>query len=124
MNFFSSLLDKHSITKHDGRSLWKYLLSKEELNELRKTLQFATPATIDPRDVSIYYAQWWTRNYNGGIPSKHEVFNSVGGNSQFNFTKDQFYKLARNGAQILGIKWIKKQNTLYFKTLLLKEAFL
>lgn len=120
MNFFSSLLTKRCITKHDGRSLWKYLLSKKELSELRKTLQFATPATIDPRDVSVYYAQWWTRNYNGGIPSKHEVFDSVGGNSQFNFTEDQFYKLARNGAQILGIKWVKKQNTLYFKTLLLQ----
>lgn len=120
MKFFSTLLTKRNLLKHDGRPLWKYLLSHEELNQLHKILQFAKPLTIDPRDVSLYYAQWWKRNYNGGIPSKHEVFYSVGGNSQFDFTEDKFYELARKGAQILGIKWIKKQNTLYFKTLLLQ----
>lgn len=120
MSFFSSLLNKRNLVKHDGRPLWKYLLSEEELNELRKTLQFAKPLTIDPRDVSLYYTQWWKRNYDGGIPSKYEVFHSVGGNSRFDFTEDKFYKLARKGAQMLGVKWIKKQNTLYFKTLLLQ----
>ncbi|GAB1858042.1 hypothetical protein MHTCC0001_28790 [Flavobacteriaceae bacterium MHTCC 0001] len=106
--------------KHDGRPLWKYLLSDTELNDLKKTLQFAKHLDIDPRDVSLYFAQWWKRNYNGGIPSKLEVFESLGGNSRFVFTEDEFYKMARKGAQILGVKWIKKQNTLYFKTLLLQ----
>lgn len=120
MNFFSSLLKKRNLQKHDNRSLWKYFLNEEESNELKKCLQFSTPLNIDPRDVTLYYALWWKKNYNGGIPSKQEVFNSVGGNAQYNFTEQSFYKLAIEGAQILGIKWIKKQNTLRFKTLLLQ----
>ncbi|MFK7806961.1 MAG: hypothetical protein AB8F74_04080 [Saprospiraceae bacterium] len=120
MNFFSSLLKKRNLQKHDNISLWKYFLNEEEFNELKKCLQFSTPLTVDPRDVTLYYALWWKKNYNGGIPSKQEVFMSVGGNAQYNFTEQSFYKLATEGAQILGIKWIKKQNTLRFKTLLLQ----
>lgn len=120
MKYLPSLLSKHNLLKHDGRSLWKYSLNEEEFNELKKCLQFARPLEIDPRDVTLYYALWWKKNYNGGIPSKQEVFNSVGGNAQYNFTEQSFYKLAIEGAQILGIKWIKKQNTLRFKTLLLQ----
>ena len=81
MNFFSSLLRKRNLQKHDNKSLWKYFLNEEEFNELKKCLQFSTPLNIDPRDVTLYYALWWKKNYNGGIPSKQEVFNSVGGNA-------------------------------------------
>ena len=47
-------------------------------------------------------------NYNGGIPSKQEVFDSLGGNVRFNLDANEFYKLAKRGANLLGIKWIKK----------------
>ena len=100
--------------------LWKYLLNKDEVNELRQTLRFTSKASINPKDVALYYAHWWKHFYNGGIPSKQEVFKSVGGNTRFEFSEDEFYKLARKGAQMLRVKWIKKQNTLYFKTLLLQ----
>ncbi|WP_416440838.1 hypothetical protein ACH3O9_12285 [Leeuwenhoekiella sp. A16] len=120
MNFFSSLLNKHNLQKHDGRSLWKYFINEEEFIDLRKRLQFARPLNIDSRDVTLYYALWWKKNYDGGIPSKQEVFDSLGGNSQYNFTEQTFYKIAIEGAEVLGIKWIKRQNTLRFKTLLLQ----
>tara|TARA_B110000114_G_C15095445_1_gene401086 strand:- start:2249 stop:5302 length:3054 start_codon:yes stop_codon:yes gene_type:complete len=121
MNFFSTLLIKRNLNKHDGRPLWKYLLNLEELNDLKKTLQLSASSVIlDPRDVSMYYAQWWKRNYNGGIPSKQEVFESIEGNIKYFYNEEEFYKLAKKGAQLLGVKWIKKQNTLYFKTLLLQ----
>jgi len=120
MNFFSSLLKKHNLQKHDGRSLWKYFLNEEESSELKKCLQFGTPIDIDSRDATLYYSLWWKKNYNGGIPSKQEVFDSIGGNASYNFTEHTFYKEALEGAQILGIKWIKKQNVLRFKTLLLQ----
>lgn len=114
------MLVKRNLKKHDGRPLWKYLLNDSELSDLKKVLQFAKPFNIDPRDVSLYYAQWWKKNYNGGVPSKLEVFESLGGNSKYNFNEKEFYKIAKKGAEILGVKWIKKQNTLYFKTLLLQ----
>ena len=120
MMFFSNLLKKHNLQKHDGRPLWKYFLNDEEFCDLKKRLQFAKPLDIDSRDVALYYALWWKKNYDGGIPSKQEVFNSLGGNSQYNFTYQTFYKIAIEGAEILGVKWIKRQNTLRFKTLLLQ----
>ncbi|CAL2085287.1 hypothetical protein [Tenacibaculum sp. 190524A02b] len=120
MNFFSKLLTKRGLNKHDGRSLWKYFLNSDELKELKNYLKFSTPRDIDSRNVAIYYGLWWKNNYNGGIPSKKEIFESIGGNFKYNFTENSFYKLAIEGAQILGIKWIKKQNTLRFKTLLLQ----
>ncbi|WP_339848301.1 hypothetical protein [uncultured Dokdonia sp.] len=119
-NFFSILLKKHNLQKHDGRSLWEYSLNDKAFIDLKKCLQFSSPFDIDSRDVALYYALWWKKNYNGGIPSKQEVFSSVGGNTRYNYTEKSFYELAIEGAQILGIKWIKKQNTLRFKTLLLQ----
>ncbi len=120
MNFFSSLLAKHNLSKHDGRPLWKYFLNEEELSNLTKTLRFNPPLSLDPRDVALYYAQWWKKNYDGGKPSKQEVFESLGGNIQYRLNKQEFYEYAVKGAQMLGVKWIKKQNILRFKTLLLQ----
>lgn len=120
MNFFSILLNRNNLHKHDGRPLWKYSIKDVDFEKLGSMLRFATRNNIDPRDVTLYYALWWKRCYNGGIPSKQEIFDSLGGNIRFILTQDEFYKLARQGAQILGIRWITKQNTLYFKSLLLQ----
>ena len=48
------------------------------------------------------------------------IFKSIGGNIQFNLDAQRFYKIAKKGAEMLGINWISKQNTLYFRTLLLQ----
>ena len=120
MNFFQTLLKKHSINKHDGRPFWRYTLNQEDFDNLKKTIEFSSKFYLDPRDAALYFSIWWKRNYNGGIPSKQEVFDSLGGNVRFNLDANEFYKLAKRGANLLGIKWIKKQNTLYFKTLLLQ----
>ena len=120
MNYFSTLLKKRNLNQHNGMPLWKYNLNNEELNELKNTLQLASEISIDPRDVALYYSVWWQKSYNGGIPSKQEVFESLEGNIRYLFDEKSFYWIARKGANMLGIIWIKKQNTLYFKTLLLQ----
>jgi hypothetical protein len=119
-NFFSALLTQSNLIKHDGRPLWKYAINHKSFQELKEYLISSTLYSIDPRSVALYYAQWWNVNYNGGKPSKQEIFDSIWTTSPSDFTEDEFYKLARKGAEMLGIKWIKKQNTLYFKTLLLQ----
>src|SRR5680860_531946 len=86
MNFFLTLLNRKNLHKHDGRPLWKYLSSDEDFERLSSALRFATKTNIEPRDVTLYFALWWKRTYNGGIPSKQEVFDSLGGNSRFLFT--------------------------------------
>lgn len=120
MSFFSTLLQAKNLPKHDERPLWKYMLNNEDFGKLLEELKFVRPLSIDPRDVTLYYAEWWKKNYRGGIPSKQDVFNSLSGNIRFNFNQEEFYKLAKKGARMLGVKWITKQNTLYFKTLLLQ----
>ncbi|WP_397445933.1 hypothetical protein [Polaribacter sp. R77954] len=120
MNFFQTLLKKHNLTKHDGRPFWSYTINEEDFENLKKTIEFSSKFYLDPRDAALYFSIWWKRNYNGGIPSKQEVFDSLGGNVRFNLDVNEFYKIAKKGANLLGVKWIKKQNTLYFKTLLLQ----
>jgi len=120
MSFFPSLLTKNELSSHDGRPLWRYFLNEQDFENLRETLQFAKPYNIDARDAALYYAEWWKRNYDGGIPKIETVFDSIGGNIQYLYDYNKFYKLAKKGGQMLGLKWIVKQNTLRFKTLLLQ----
>ena len=120
MSFFSTILLSKNLPKHDGRPLWKYMFNDDDYKKLLEELKFARPLSIDPRDVTMYYAEWWKKNYNGGTPSKFEIFNSLNSNVRCNFNQEDFFKLAVTGARMLGIKWITRQNTLYFRTLLLQ----
>jgi len=120
MSFFQTLTISKNSDQDKKQALWKYEISDEDLDRLISTLKYGQIYNIDPKDVCLYYAVWWKRKYNGGIPSKQEIFESIGGNLKYNLTKEEFFKLAKIGAQQLGVKWIKKQNTLYFKTLLLQ----
>ncbi len=120
MSFFTELLNELNLERHDGRALWKYNLSEVQINRLSNELKFDQPSVVDPRDVILYYAHWWKSQYDGGAPSKKEVFESLRGKSRYNLDEENFYKIARKGAQVLGVKWIKKQNILYFRTLLLQ----
>jgi hypothetical protein len=120
MSFFQSLLTRNNLSTHDGRPLWGYFLTDQDFEDLQKELSNARPYTLDARDASLYYAEWWKRNYNGGIPNKERIFNSLEGNIKHNFSINDFYRIAKKGGQILGFKWIVKQNTLRFKTLLLQ----
>ena len=120
MSFFTTLLNKNNLSRHDGRSLWKYSMTESDLEKLNTELKYTNVKFLDPRDVTLFYSIWWKKYYDGGKPTKQTVFDSLGGNTRFELDCDDLYKLAIKGAQILGVKWIKKQNTLYFRTLLLQ----
>lgn len=119
MSYFEKFVTQKGIDI-DNLCLWKYPLSDKEFYDLKKEIQFSEDINkIDPRNITLYYAEWWRKCYNGGKPEKEAVLNSVGGNAVFNFDKEIFYEKAKEGAEMLKVKWIKKQNTLYFRTLLL-----
>lgn len=119
MSFFKNILNRRNIINHDGQSLWKYNLSDLEFAQLKNELSDLRGSfNLDFRDCALYYAEWWKRCYNGGLPSKMEVFQSIKKNQLFD--EEEFYRYARKGANLLGVRWIKNQNTLYFKTLLLQ----
>ena len=120
MSFFSYLLEKRGLKGHNRKPLWTYMLTDEEFVKLNEKLVITWPFKIDPRDVALYFSEWWKRNYMGGKPSIQEVFDSLCQYGTPKFDQQKFYKIATQGAQILGVKWIKKQNTLRFKSLLLQ----
>jgi len=119
MSQLYKILTSRNLLKHNGQSLWKYAIDDNEFNGLRKALmETKTLSSIDARDCSLYYAEWWKRCFDGGIPSKKDIFNSIS-NGQW-FDEEMFFQQAKRGANLLGIRWIKNQNTLYFRTLLLQ----
>ncbi len=106
MSQFSAIITTRNVEKHNGWPLWKYNLSDVEFNHLHAFfLQAKSLNNVDPRDCTLFYAEWWKRNYNGGFPSKKDVFASIS-NKQY-FGEEDFYKNAKIGARLLGIKWIK-----------------
>ena len=44
---------------------------------LKVHLQKLTAYEIDPRDVALYFAEWWKNVYDGGTPSIKAVYNSL-----------------------------------------------
>lgn len=61
MSFFTSLLQKNNLIKHDGRALWKYFLNDIDYAELAYELKYTELRKIDPRDVTLFYTQWWKK---------------------------------------------------------------
>jgi len=119
MSQLYKILTSRNLLKHNGQSLWQYAIDDTEFNDLRKALmETKTLSSIDARDCALYYAEWWKRCFNGGPPSKKDIFNSIS-NGQW-FDEEMFFQQAKRGANLLGIKWIKNQNTLYFRSLLLQ----
>jgi len=121
MSYFKSLLVKNNRERNNGRALWKYSLSKQDFELLKIHLRNVKYHEIDPRDFTLYFAEWWKNNYEGGYPSKVSVFDSIGTLIYCgNMNPESFFEIAKRGALMMGIKWIRNQNTLYFKTMLLQ----
>ena len=121
MNEFSKILASRNLQHRTGEPLWKYQLTDFEFEQLKITFLIAQRISeIDPKDCTLYFAEWWKRNYKGGKPSKENIFDSIGRKTTYAFSHKEFYNRAKTGAEMLGIKWIKKQNTLFFRTLLLQ----
>lgn len=119
MSVFNELLASRQLARHSGQALWAYALDDAGFLQLSQTLAgVSNSEELDPVDCALYYAEWWKRCYNGGIPSKREVLDSIDGLRVTD--EERFFQLARKGGQLLGVRWIKNQNTLYFKTLLLQ----
>ncbi|MBL0049692.1 MAG: hypothetical protein IPP32_16540 [Bacteroidetes bacterium] len=91
----------------------EYLELKEYFKQ-KKTFEI-----FDNRKCADFFAGWWKFEYVEGKPSKELVFNSIGLQNDF-ITSDEFYKNAKAGGYSLGLKWIRNENTLYFRTLLLQ----
>ncbi|WP_454986147.1 hypothetical protein [Capnocytophaga bilenii] len=121
MSFFSKLLNNRGFI-YNGQPLWKFKITNIEFKELTESLKKAIYLKdIDSKDVTLYYSEWWRRNYIGGKPSKELIYKSIFEKHKPSFTADEFYKLAKEGGEKLKFKWYKSlKNTLYFRTLLMQ----
>lgn len=120
MSEFYKIIKSRNLDFHTGQPIWKYGITDFEFEQIKTKFKIVHRISeLDPRTCAVYYAEWWKRNYNGGFPSKEEIYNSIG-NSSLCFDLNEFYELARKGGYLLNYKWIKIQNTLYLKTLLLQ----
>lgn len=120
MSFYRSILKKKDIDPQSLNYTWEISLNEQEFEELKRELKHARQWNLDPKDAALYYAVWWKRIYDGGRPSKELVFNSIERENTPDLDASEFYKKAKLGGQQLGYNWIQRQNTLYFRTLLLQ----
>lgn len=74
---------------------------------------------VDSRKCALYYGLWWKYAYAEGKPSKEMLFKSLDRTFQ-SFTDEEFFQKAKEGGWKLGLKWIRRENTLFFRTLLLQ----
>ena len=120
MSEFYKILKTRNLDFHTGQPIWKYNLSEFEFKQLKERFKIVQrKSELDPRTCAVYFAEWWKRCYNGKYPSKEEIYSSIG-YSTLCFDADELYDLAKEGGYLLKYKWIKIQNTLYLKTLLLQ----
>lgn len=120
MSEFYKILKARNLNLHTGQPIWKYNISDFEFEQLKQKFKIVQRASeLDPRSCAVYFAEWWKRNYCGGYPSVEYIYNSIG-SDKLCFDVEEFYDLAKKGGNLLNYKWIKIQNTLYLKTLLLQ----
>ncbi len=123
-SFFTNLLLKNNINKHDERSLWQYNLSKSEFEELAETIKsnfsdFRKGASEYqyPIDVALYFSEFWRQQYDGTkAPSIKTILDSLEISES---NHKMVYEIAKKGAKRLGLKWINiGVNDLKFRTIL------
>ncbi len=116
-SYFDIILEKRNMDFHDGRPLWKYNLSDQEYLELKNHLTNINYQDFDPRDLTLFYAEWWKNDYDGGAPSTEGIYKEL---NSCHLPLKFFYKYAQRGAIIFGLRWIKSTRNFYFRTLLMQ----
>ena len=95
---------------------WKLKLTEEEYTNLKETLvQNAYRLEDFGIEAALCYAEWWRRDYSGGIPSRENVAAGLGLPNCW----DQLYRAARNALKSHGFTFIQSlKGNEYFRTLL------
>lgn len=96
--------------------IWRMKISDEEYEAIKEVLLLAhsTGCLMEfNREAAIYYAEWWRREYAGGIPSKEDVANGLGISDS-----ETLYKSARAALRELKFKFISGNRIEYFRTML------
>lgn len=115
MGFFDELLKSKGITWKDGDHLWSLRLNENEYHELKTILKngakYRDFANLE-REATLFFAEWWRREYDGGTAKIENVCKTIFGNAKL---EDKFYRAAKAGAQRLKIQIITTEvnNSMY-----------
>lgn len=97
--------------------LWKLRLSAKEYQDLKDLLgNHRYYLSAYGFEAALCYAEWWHRDFAGGVPSKEMVASGIGLAPQF---AEALFRSAKEALQKLNYTFIRpNQNTQYFRTLL------
>lgn len=106
MSFFDNILKSRNIKWHNDIHLWSLRLSNDEYYELKEALKngakYREFASLR-REATLYYAEWWRREFDGGHASTKDVCKSLLGDATL---AEELYEAAQKGAKILNIQII------------------
>lgn len=98
--------------------LWKLKVRDNEYFTLKEELKASYNENCleyYSREAALFYAEWWRREYNGGIPSKERVANSAG-----IYDSEQLFSLAKQAMHEWKCKVYGVNRHMYFYSLLLQ----
>ncbi|GEM_PF-1742557 len=108
MSYFDTLLQRHELAR-PPQFLWMLKLRVDEYEELKRVLR-NSPVYLGfkglERECTLYFAEWWRREYAGGYAKIQEVCESVFDND---IEQDAFYAAAIAGAKRLSVQIVKTQ---------------
>lgn len=110
MSYFDKLLRSKNITWRKGSHLWSLRLNDNEYYELKEVLKegakYREFLSLQ-REATLYYAEWWRREFDGGHASIYDVCFSLLGHTGLS---ESLYEAAKKGAENqLGIQIIRTQ---------------
>jgi hypothetical protein len=105
-------------SRNEGVNLQDF--SEEFYKEMKNSIaSLYSIENEDPRDFTLFYGLWWKYAYKEGKLSKDMIFKELGDNER-NFSASDLYEKAKKGGEQIGLKWIRREHTLRFRTLLLQ----
>lgn len=119
MSLFYRIIKTRDDWRPGIKPLWKLQITDEEYQELKEFLRNSIVTTYHPnceREAVLYFSEWWRREYTGGHHKKIDVANSM----HLGAYSEELFQLAVKGAELLGIRFIRLENTRFLDTLFLQ----
>jgi hypothetical protein len=119
MDFFSKIVKSRPNWRIGIDPLWKLQITDQEYEDLKNhlTARFMSyRLRYAERESTLFFAEWWKREYCGGHHRKLDVAKCLG----LEIFSEALFQDAIKGAKMLRIRFIQIETTRYLDTLLLQ----
>lgn len=117
--FFDNLLKNRGLNTAPI-PLWKLEITDAEYADLKSVLATADQTDAfwnNRKEIALFYAECWRREYNGGTPSKEFIAKKLGISEK---KAEAMFSHAKSALTSLRIPVIRQVNNQYFRTLILQ----